>query len=319
MCWFFPNYKKDPLLKPEITFGELIDKIGSSEVYENTDVDSSTQNALNEFFLLDRLCDTQKKFLWFWRRRLNVYYPIYKQELEMWAERKTEKWFFDNYKSGNVKHDGTFTLDETITDTLNRTIKDVLEQTFGSKSTGKTTGETTADHTGSFSNTSDGRDSSDNNSKDRRFAFNYPESNYSGGVIPYNLDNNPQIEFIDTQADGLKHDEHTGTNHNETTGSDQSNDNGTSKGTSEGTTDSTTKHTVDNTTEQTNNNTRDQDTATHWTEETKKQADNLNKLCDELISQIPTTNFFLKLVDKLAVCFETARIENDEREDLEDD
>ena len=87
-CPWFVRYDLDPILKHEITFSELIEKLGSIEVYKNTSVNMETQNALNEFFAFDRLCDKEKKFLWFWRRRLNLFYPIYAQELEMWKERK---------------------------------------------------------------------------------------------------------------------------------------------------------------------------------------------------------------------------------------
>ena len=109
---WFERYDRDPILRHEITFSELVEKLGSIEVYKNTSVNAETQNALNDFFAFDRLCDKEKKFLWFWRRRLNLFYPIYAQELEMWKERKTEKWFFDNYKNDSITHDGTFSLDE---------------------------------------------------------------------------------------------------------------------------------------------------------------------------------------------------------------
>lgn len=310
------RYDADPILAHEITFGELILKHGTAYVYNGTDVDESTQKALNDFFILDRLCDSEKKFLVYWKRRLAINYPIYKQELEMWAERKTEKWFFDNYKDQTVTHDGTFSLDENTKADLTRGVKEVLENIFAGKTTGKTSGTSNLTHSGSDESTTDVTASGTTDNKDRTFAFNYPESNYSGGVIPYNLDNNPDVEFIDSQADAVRHGFHSDTSDTHSVGSDEYEDNGKTSGTSEGTTDNKTNQSVNTDTTQGETGSRDQDTVTHWTEITHRQGDNLNKLTDELIAQIPTTNFFLNLVKQLSICFETVRLEDEEREDL---
>lgn len=314
--FLFP-YDTDPILKEEITFSELVAKLGDTEVYKGTAVDLSTQNALDDFFAFDRLCDREKKFLWFWRRRLNLFYPIYQQELEMWKERKAEKWFYDNWKNGTTTHDGTFALDETTKQDLVRQLDTTIKTIFGSKSMGETTGDSKQVHSGEYENASSGESDLTTDEKTRAFAFNYPEANYQGGVIPYDLDNNPNVEFIDTQSDGLRksttHEEHS----EQGNGTDSATDTGHTEGTSKGTTDSTTDTTQKTGETQNVTGVRDQDTKTHWTEETRKQQDNLNKLATELIEQLPTTNFFLKLVGNLAVCFETRRLEDDIREDYQ--
>lgn len=313
------RYEHDPILAHEQTFGELILKHGTAYVYSGTEVDAQTQKMLNDFFILDRLCDGEKKFLVYWRRRLNLNYPIYKQELEMWAERKAEKWFFDNYKMQTTTHDGTFTLDETTKAELTREIKDILANTFSSKTTGKTSGTSNYTHAGS--NTSEGTTSASGTSddKNRQFAFNFPESNYSGGVVPYDLDSNPNVEFIDTQADGVRHNSHSDHGTHEDSGSDEYEDNGKTTGTSEGTVDNKTDQTDTTNTKENQSQTRDQDTSTHWVETVNRQGDNLNKLADELIAQIPNTNFFLNLIKQLSICFESVRLEDEEREDLKDE
>lgn len=313
------RYNTDPILAHEITFGELVLKHGTAYVYSGTDVDESTQKALNDFFILDRLCDSEKKFLVYWKRRLAINYPIYKQELEMWAERKTEKWFFDNYKKQTVTHDGTFSLDESTRADLTRGVKEVLENIFAGKTTGKTSGTSNLTHSGSDESTTDTTASGTTDNKDRTFEFNYPESNYSGGVIPYDLDNNPDVEFIGSQTDVVRRGSHSDTSTTHSAGSDEFEDNGKTSGTSEGTADNKTDQNVSTDTTQAEAGSRDQDTVTHWTESTDKQGDNLNKLADELITQIPTTNFFLNLVKQLSICFETVRLEDEEREDLRDE
>lgn len=298
------RYSDDPLLRHEMTLEELNEKIGQDKIFSGTEVDAETQNKLIDFFLLDRLGFSEKKFLWMWRRNLNLYYPIYKQELEMWSERKTEKWFFDNHKKGTTEHKGKTTLDEQTRVELSRTLARVVADVFSGKtstegnSSGKTSSETDSngENEDTYKNGSTG--------KDRQFTFNYPESNYQGGIIPYDLDNNPSVEFISAQADRLNKsdDTHTGSgadeNHAETAGthSDEFQTNGT---------DDNKRDVNTNDTEHSESNgTRGQEGTDDWTEQTDNQGDNLNKLVDELIAQIPLTNFFKKFTDKLKPCFQ---------------
>lgn len=305
MSWMIPfNYYDDPFLKHEPTLEELVDKIGQPAVFAGTDVDTLTQNSLVDFFLLDRLCDAQKRFLWHWRRNLNLYYPIYKQELDMWAERRAEKWFFDNFKNETRQHDGTFKLDEETRVELMRELSRAINDIFASKthgegnSSGKTGSTTDSNGSGSdtYNNGSDG--------KRRQFSFNYPESNYTGGVIPYDLNSNPNVEFISTQGDGLDKstDTHNGSDENEA----HSETDGTRSDeyTQNGTTDNTSDQKTAESAEETTSGTRGQETATHWIETLNRQGDNLNALATELIAQIPETNFWKKFTSHLKCCFQ---------------
>lgn len=305
MCFYgYWKYSDDPSLRHEMTLEELKEKIGQPAVFAGTTVDEETQNQLLDFFLLDRLVAPQKQFLWYWRRRLNLYYPIYKEELEMWAERKTEKWFFDNHKKETKTHDGTFKLDEETKAELQRTIARTVADVFAgtTSGTGKSSGTTerSSDSTGESSDTY----ANGSEGKDRNFSFNYPESNYQGGVIPYDLNNNPVVEFISTQGDHLdkSSDTHNGS------GSDERHDTGdeirSDQYENSGTNDHTNNTTADETDGETSTGTRGQETTTHWEESTDRQGDNLNALVDELITQIPSTNFFKKLTDKLKPCFQ---------------
>lgn len=274
----FPiDWKDDPIFKPQITFEEILAK---TDPYEDTEVDEATQKKLNNFFLLDHLCDTEKRFLWFWKRKLGIYYPIYKEQCEMWAERKLYKWFFDNYKDQTTTHDGSFHLSEqTVAELkaqLERTIKDILNA----------------------NSTTDSNDTSTTNGKQRAFAFAYPESNFSGGVIPYDLDNNPTVEFISTQTDSLNRSTTDSESHSET--DSNSTDNQTTKEDSA----------------QNSSGTRGQDTSTHWKETVNRQGDNINSLALELINALPQTDFFKQLTDKLKPCFQNIFILDETLEEV---
>lgn len=306
MSWMFPiNYSDDPFLKHEPTLEELVDKIGQQAVFAGTDVDVVTQNSLIDFFLLDRLCDTQKRFLWLWRRNLNLWYPIYKQELDMWAERRAEKWFFDNFKNEERTHDGTFHLDEETKVELLRELERTINDVFSSKTHGE--GENSGKSDGTTAGNSEGTDEyqDGSNGKRRSFSFNYPESNYSGGVIPYDIENNPSVEFISTQGDGIDktNDNHTGSDTKRTDG--ENHDTNSGNYTQDGTVDNTNNQTSKEGTGENTTGNRGQDTQTHWKETLKRQGDNLNSLAEELINQIPTTNFWNKFTRKMKTCFQT--------------
>lgn len=300
------RYSDDPMLRHRMTYGELEEKIGREKIFEKTGVDAETQEKLRLFFELDRLCDSEKRFLWLWRRRLLQWYPVYKDELTVWTERKTKEWFFDNYKMEHKEHGGTVKLDEAtkteLTRVLSRVFEGILHGTEGQVSTSNA--KTTADGTSSGNHAGD--NSKDGNGKDRQFSFNYPESNYQGGVIPYDLDNDPSVEFISTQGDRISK------NHEE--GHDESEDTGTTseKGTAEQTGKVDTKR--DQNDNQTTNDNETQNgngekkalTEENWQEDTRRQGDNINKLLDELLDTIGNTDFFKRFTKRLQPCFQAS-------------
>ena len=302
--WIY-DYAKDPLLSHEMTMEELVTKIGQPAVFAGTEVDDATQSSLIDFFLLDRLCDKEKRFLWLWRRRLNLYYPIYKEQLEMWEERRAEKWFFDNFKEETTQHDGTFKLDENTKVELMRELERKFADIFSSKTTGTGTSDGTTAHTGDTNSTGTENSEDNGNSKNRSFAFNYPESNYQGGVIPYDMDNNPSVEFINTQADALGKTDNTHSGNTENEGHETADDERHDEYKQSGTTDNTDDSMTNETGNENTTGERGQETETHWTEKVNRQGDNLNALARELIEQIPLTNFFKELTDKLQVCFQS--------------
>ena len=300
--WFTYDYV--PQLRHEITFEEYLEKYTDKDLYKVTAVDDETKAALADFFSLDRLCETPVRFAWLYRRNLARFYPIYKDELSMWTERKTREWFFDLFKTEHREHDGTFDLDEEtkaqVARELSRTITDAL--TGSTTGTGKSNGTTTrkADTTGGTTESS----SDSGSDKRRNFSFQYPEANYQGGVIPYDIDNNPSVEFINAQSDSIGKD--SSTHDGEGTSESHTKDDGTSTNAFENET-NVKNDSTNETSEKSgdgSNATRGQQTTTHWAEDVKRQGGDIVDLANELIAQLPSTDFFKKFTDKMSRCFQ---------------
>lgn len=300
------RYSDDPMLRHQMTFEELEEKIGREKIFEKTNVDAETQEKLSLFFALDRLCDNEKRFLWLWRRNLLQWYPVYLDEMTVWAERKTMAWFFDNYKTEHKEHSGNINLDETTKTELKRTLARVFEGLLNGTEGQVSSSKSQTDTSGTSDNSHTGSDTKDSTGKDRQFSFNYPESNYQGGVIPYDIDNNPSVEFLNSQGDRLtkSHD----------AGSDSSTDNGETSGSEaneqSGKLDTTRQQTDNQTTNDTENQTGTGEkkalTEETWTEDSRRQGDNINKLLDELLATIGNTDFFRKFTKRLQPCFRTS-------------
>ena len=75
--------------------------------------------------------------------------------------------------------------------------KDILKARFEKELFYERTYNTSGDNTTSSNNSS----STDNSSLHRNLTYQYPESNYQDGVLPYDLDSVPNVEFISTQND----------------------------------------------------------------------------------------------------------------------
>lgn len=284
-----------------MTFREAAKKI---DIWEGTGVLEEDKKNLHTALDLEVLCDERiDVWLFYWKRALLMNYPVYRDQAEMWLERKLHKWLFDNFKEIVTEHEGTFRLDETtrndIVSNIMRNIHDDLTGTFQGTTTRNSDTTERIDEDGA----SEDHSEDETNSKTRAFSFSYPESNYTGGVIPYDIEDNPSVEFINSQSDsiGRTNSVHDGTSEY-TSGTDR-----TGHTTEITKTDSTTNSDEDRTEEQdetkTDEGVKGQDTLTHWIEKVNRQGDNLNSLVDGLIAQIPMTDFFKQFVDKMLVCF----------------
>lgn len=294
----------NPYCMDEEMFCELVERIGNDAIYGTVLTDAATISALNEYFARDRLCDYDKAFIWLYRRAIMRAYPVYKDSMDLWKERLVKGYFWDNQKSISTTTDrdrvkvGDLTKD--IIGDVDRRIKEILDGNAVTDftSTRNTDVKTTDD------STTTGTIDQTVNSKNRQFAFNYPESNYTGGVIPYDLDNNPSVEFLNTQADGVAR-ENTHTESESVT-----NEQGTSD-TDENYV-SNQKHKTDNTTSKTD----DTDSTTN-TKQNTKDTDNIDEIVireytatditditDKVLAELPITDFFAQFADKLQPCFQ---------------
>ena len=146
-------------------------------------VEQSDRTLLEEYFEREYIgTSDEADWLWLWKRRVLKWYPLYLDEKNAWLERKDYKWFWDNQTTRKLTHDEEGTRNYKLDAT--------------SKTTMDSDTTTTSTDTGS------------SDDKSRGFSFAYPESNYSGGVIPYDLNNDPNVEFISTQGDNVSRENH---------------------------------------------------------------------------------------------------------------
>lgn len=268
------------------TFRQYLDEYGDIDLYDvpTVAVDDITRNALKVFFSDIVIGDTPARFPSMFRRAIMRYYPVYRDQIAVWAERTAKNWLYDNVRNYKLIHEGTATLDAKTIDVISS------DATMIGRAISK--GQT--DITSTSSSTGDTNESG----KDRTFSFTYPESNYQGGVIPYDLENDPIVEFIDTQADNVSRKD----THSETVAENESQ---TRNERQDDTTD-----TEQRKTDQTN--TVDQDTTNKWTESKVYDGDTLNKLTAELIEQIPMTDYFNRFTCNMFSCFEFIRFSDDD-------
>lgn len=281
--WNDLHYYDNPYTRHEETYEELISDVGQETIYHDIITDAATRNCLDDYFALDRLCAPRKKFIWLYRRRLREAYPVYKDQMDMWATRVTLGWFKDNGK-----------LNKTITAENIQTIGNEVSKAIGTVDT------TVKDnYNSSVDSTTTSKDTS--NGKQRGFAFNYPESNYSGGVIPYDIDNNPSVEFINTQSDSIS----KSTTESETI--------------SNVTTDSTDTTVTDtDTTDNTNTDTTgstDRDVVTTF----EYTGTDISALADQILAQLPITDFFKQFTNKLKTCFQGIYLVDEQLEEEGED
>ncbi len=357
------NYSDFTELKHRKTLQEIVEEKGYNAIFAGTDVDAATQTALISYFAQDRINAPFDKWQWQFKRNLNTYYPVYKDELEMWEERKTKEWFFDNVKSSTLNRDITQDLDETTQQTLTQALTEAIQATMNETATldrdntkhgtGTTDVSDSGSQTqnGSFSNNSETDDTKSatettnkttaENSKNRNFGFNYPESNYQGGVIPYDLTNNPSVEFINSQADRLdnKNVTENGTRTNSETGRTESEETGTNtvNNTDSRTTNTETETNITDNTDETatkaqtnaknttkndtrnNNKTRALDVVNNIIETRTHQGNDINMLADQLIKAIPAANFFKQFTAILYKNFQQCYLVDEILEEMEED
>lgn len=298
------RYFQNPYTMDEERFMELIDRLGNDKVYGTVVTDAVTISALNNYFARDRLCDYPDAFIWLWRRALMKAYPVYRDAMDIWKERTVKGWFYDNNKTEKITTGiavkRNLDLTKNVLEDIDKAVKAVLN--------GQRVTDVIADRVSAAKGTSE-TDSETNvneveKTKARNFNFAYPESNYTGGVIPYDLDNNPSVEFLSTQADavGKRELDRNTTEHAEgkTTADSTRNDTGKETRKTDDTTDTTTDEIRDTNTKANEAETKDtsQQVIREYT------ATDIEDITQKLLEDIQVTNFWEQFVVKLEPCFQ---------------
>lgn len=269
------------------------------------DVDELTKVALVEHFLYSRICSLNvERWRWMFKRNMRLYYPMYQQELSMWEEYRKLEWFYDKEKVNQKLHEEISTVDETTKDVLDLT--DVTNRTQDTAGSGDSSGTGESSSHQDESGTSHSDDTTDTTvtGKSRAFSFNYPEANYQAGVIPYDLDNNPDVEFISTQGDTVnKSDTHTTgqsdsrySGEQDNTSNSSYNDRWSSTGNLTGKDDKKTDSTKDGK--------RDSTNTLYYHDRYDYDGNNIVDLADKLNELLQATNFWKRFVDRMEICFD---------------
>lgn len=299
------------------TFKEVIDEYTAAEVYKDTGVDQVTQDLLTHYFTYSRICVIEpEKFIWFYRRALKTWYPIYKDQLEAWAKYKALGWYRDNDRVIIEKYMGENTEERGIKEDFLSAVKRIMTGETDTNVVGKVTTDT---ESGTKAETVTAQTDASNdvtNSKDRAFSFAYPESNYQGGIIPYDIENNPDVEFISNQADSISKTtvDHTG----ELDGTVDYNDTATGKSTTNQTTDTGQTNSSEGTDDTNSQREIDSQLAgkNSYVKETTISGLYAIQIASDLFPLIQTTDFFNQLIQRLRTCFNLTYCEDDECYDL---
>ena len=285
------------------TFKEISDEFGQ-ELYEGTTVDDLTKTALLNYFKFSKISDPVKpKWVWMWQRNMNLFYPVYETELSMWKEYRENEWFYDKQKVNNKTHTEMTELTEDVKKELNRNLDRVFNQRYNGTTSQSGTGNNKTNATNETEQTTETNETNNTNGKNRNFNFNYPEANYQGGVIPYDLNNNPSVEFINTQADALNQENQNKNNNttDNTTQTQEEEQNSTFS--NSGTEANTTDQTQNDTETQNDAENRNQNIHNIYTDEYLYDGSNIIDLADKMIDLIQKANFFKNFVNHLERCF----------------
>lgn len=272
--------------------------------YDTTNIDPETFGLLREYFYLTPICtNNNEKFSFYFRRNLLKWYPIYKEQLSLFLRLKTYDWFKDNVKENLEKYRGTGTKDSTIAEEETKKRLEELTETIRKALTNNKASTYTETTQGTSNEQRNDTGKKDQSGKERNFNFAYPESNYQGGVVPYDLNNNPIVEFISTQSDKLYTDSQTtsdaSTQAEQKTGKTDGSSTDKIDVTDETTrnTDATWKDNKDSTLRE------DTDTTTNYDRTLTNTGVPVHEIFKSFMETVPTTDFFRQFVDKMAVCF----------------
>lgn len=321
-----------------MTFQELTNKIGSSEIYSGTTVDQATQECLLEWMFNRKLSmfpdEPETNWLRRYRRNLNKFYPVYLDYLRVETVRSNMDPFITDFIE--KVHNGTSTStssetgsktsegsnsgsDVTTTDnTQVRTPNLTSSGTTGNTRTDNLATSNTTGDTGTVSTT--GSEDSTDNGQQRSMNIVYPEANM--GSIPSTINGFPSsIDYAEGENDVFSKNEHDGTRTNQETRNLTQTSSGTQTGTVTDSGTNSVRETgtdtvdFDGSVTRTSNGSKTNEESSSLTasssntdngEETEqgRRGKSIAELLPQAIEAIVTTNSIQWLVNKMSICFD---------------
>ena len=210
-----------------MTFEELVNKEGASNVYANTSVDEATQAALMEWLFDRKLCDEPATFCRYYRRNLNKYYPQYLDLVRVLTVRDN----MDPYVTYYFEHVGMDTgTGKTGVQTMGeRTVATVTHDNDTNKTATENNGNLSTE--GTSANTRNGDVNGTNTERINEHTFTIDTK--TGSVIENGMDseiynnvtdakNGTEIEKYNNVKDEIHRNEYTTNKENTTDTSEQS-------------------------------------------------------------------------------------------------
>ena len=305
------------------TFEQVIENQTAEVVYSGTNVNAATQGALLEWLFDLNICtgDDETKFCRYYRRYLNMYYPMYLDYLKLEVVRSEMDPFITELMTRTHEDEkaltGSATKANTGTVSDSGSVQDVTDSetvrtpdlTTSNTNTNletrdlATTSETDATH----------HEESETNSKDRKVAIAYPEANLN--ALPIDIDNMPTtVDYASSEADGFGrvNAEGDATDHSETdttdTGTVQNAGSGSTHETGTETTEFDGTNTRTSTNTRTNNLSETASTSGSETNEIEEHDEGRHEseadILPRAIKAVTSTNAIKWLVSSLQVCFD---------------
>lgn len=320
-----------------MTFEQLNDQLGAETIYSGTSVDQATQGALLEW-CFDRvltISDESEINTWlrYYRRNLNMFYPIYQDRLRIESVRSNMDPFITDFmerihedtttstSAGTRVKNGTHgdsDSEQTITDNTGVRTPDLT--TTGSNSDTQTNSSTSSNSSRTLGETtSAGTDSTEDNTKTRGLNIQYPEANLNG--VPVDIDGFPStVDYAEGESDTFGKQEHEGSSTSSQTTDNTTTDSGSQNSTSTASGTNSVRETGHDTnkfdgnvvrTKSSNGNNTESETNTGSSSDSRSGEDTEQgrhespaDILPRAIQAITSTNSIKWFVDTLQICFD---------------
>lgn len=305
------------------TFEDVIEELGAGTVYSGTSVDNATKGALLEWLFDLYICtgDDAQKFCRYYRRQLNMVYPMYLDYLKLETARDEMNAFITEYIDRTHEDEKTLSGSSTRTSEGSQTGTGRVEDTTDNTTVrtpditvaGTSSNTETRDLAGSSDSDGTNHQEAENNGKSRAVAIAYPEANLNS--LPLDIDSMPtSVDYASSEQDNFTKstNEADTTTHTETSttdtgtvdnsGATSSHETGTEQTDFDGSNIrvSSDSKSIENTDTMSNSGTEANESSEHEQGRHESEADILPRA----IKAVTTTNAIKWLVKSLQVCFD---------------